>query len=66
MVSKLALHAKESPIRTLVQSSVFVFFIAHQSGPWLTGRTPEDPLVQDSLRGGAPAKGGEGRRFGRW
>ena len=24
-------------------------FTAHQSGPWLTGRTPEDPLVQDSL-----------------
>ena len=24
-------------------------FMAHQSGPWLTGRTPEDPLVQDSL-----------------
>ena len=24
-------------------------FAAHQSGPWLTGRTPEDPLVQDSL-----------------
>ena len=24
-------------------------FIAHQSDPWLTGRTPEDPLVQDSL-----------------
>ena len=23
-------------------------FTAHQSGPWLTGRTPEDP-VQDSL-----------------
>ena len=24
---------------------------AHQSGPRLTGRTPEDPLVQDSLTG---------------
>ena len=24
-------------------------FTAHQSGPWLTGRTPEDPLIQDSL-----------------
>ena len=24
-------------------------FIAHQSGPWITSRTPEDPLVQDSL-----------------
>ena len=24
-------------------------FTTHQSGPWLTGRTPEDPLVQDSL-----------------
>ena len=24
-------------------------FIAHQSGPWIIGRTPEDPLVQDSL-----------------
>ena len=24
-------------------------FIAHQFGPWITGRTPEDPLVQDSL-----------------
>ena len=22
-----------------------------QSGPWITGRTPEDPLVQDSLTG---------------
>ena len=26
-------------------------FIAHQSGPWLIGRTPEDPLIQDSLNG---------------
>ena len=24
-------------------------FIAQQSGPYITGRTPEDPLVQDSL-----------------
>ena len=24
-------------------------FIAHQFGPRITGRTPEDPLVQDSL-----------------
>ena len=24
-------------------------FAAHQSGPWITDRTPEDPLVQDSL-----------------
>ena len=24
-------------------------FTAHQSGPWLTGQMPEDPLVQDSL-----------------
>ena len=24
-------------------------FTAHQSGPCLIGRTPEDPLVQDSL-----------------
>ena len=26
-------------------------FTAHQSGPWITGRTPEGPLVQDSLSG---------------
>ena len=24
-------------------------FTAHQFGPWLTGQTPEEPLVQDSL-----------------
>ena len=24
-------------------------FTTHQSGPWLTGRTPEDALVQDPL-----------------
>ena len=24
-------------------------FTAHESGPWITGRRPEDPLVQDSL-----------------
>src|SRR3954463_15414015 len=24
-------------------------FTAHQSGIWITSRTPEDPLVQDSL-----------------
>ena len=27
-------------------------FRAHQFGPRITGRTPEDPLVQDSLNGG--------------
>ena len=33
-------------------------FTAHQSGPWITGRTPEDPLVQDSLNGcGVPQNG---------
>ena len=26
-------------------------FTAHQSGPWITGRTPEVPLAQDSLTG---------------
>ena len=24
-------------------------FTAHQSGPWIIGRTPEDPLIRDSL-----------------
>ena len=31
-------------------------FTADQSGPWLTGRTPEDPLVQDSLSEPGPGQ----------
>ena len=49
MIAKLAYHPKESPIRTRVRVFGLHIFTAHQSGPWLTGRTPEDPLVQDSL-----------------
>ena len=45
LIAKLAFHAKESPIRTWVRVFGLRIFMAHQSGPWLTGQTPEDPLV---------------------
>ena len=47
--AKLAFHAKESLIRTTGESLRSCIFTAHQSGPCQTGRTPEDPLVQESL-----------------
>ena len=48
-IAKIAFHAKVSPIRTREEVFGLCVFIAHQSGPWIAGRTPEDPLVQDSL-----------------
>jgi hypothetical protein len=46
--TKLAVHAYRSPTRT--RGIVFSFiFMAHQSGPYRTVRTPEDPLIHDSL-----------------
>ena len=46
-IAKLAFHAKESHPDTGAVFGLRIF-TAHQSGPWPSGRTPKDPLVQDS------------------
>ena len=47
--AKLAIYAKESPIRTREEAFCSCVFTTHSSGPCHIGRLPEDPIIQDSL-----------------
>ena len=47
--ARLAIHAKGESHPDTGEGPQSCIFTAHQSGPRHIARTPEDPLIQDSL-----------------